>query len=304
MKYAILILMVGSIISCSKMVDSKSANQRKTSGLDIQGHRGARGLMPENSIPGFLKAMDLGVTTLEMDVCVTGDGQVVVSHEPYFSPDFCLRPDGSGIPDDSMHLYNVYQMDYSEIRRFDCGSKDHPKFPDQEKMAVFKPLLAEVFIAVEDYISGKNVSPVRYNIELKSEEQNEGISHPSPEAFSDLVFRQVDGVIEWDRVTIQSFDFRVLRYFREIYPDVRLAQLIANDRSWRQNVEDLGFIPEIYSCHHTLLEAETISEIQESGMRVIPWTVNDAKRMRELAAWGVDGIITDYPNIAIELFKP
>ena len=177
------------------------SNQKK---VDIQGHRGARGLMPENSIPGFVHAMELGVSTLELDLCVTKDRKIVVSHEPYFSSDFCLKPDGQSIPPDSAIQHNIYRMTYDEVRAFDCGSKKHASFPEQVKMKVSKPLLSEVFAAVEP-------AKVSYNIEIKSMDQYDDEFHPKPGTFSDLVYQEIDGVIPWERITIQSFDFRVLR---------------------------------------------------------------------------------------------
>ena len=117
--------------------------------LDIQGHRGARGLMPENTVPSFIHALTLGVTTLELDVVVSRDSQVVVSHEPFLSSTICLSPDGKAIPVEEEKRYNLYQMDYDDIRRADCGSKGNPRFPEQRKMAVAKPLLTEVIDSVE-----------------------------------------------------------------------------------------------------------------------------------------------------------
>ena len=118
--------MIGLIISCGSDEEQKA--------LDLQGHRGARGLMPENTIAGFIKAVDLGVTTLELDLSVTGDSQLIVSHEPYFSPEFCADTLGNRIKEDS--IINLYQLSYEEIKQFDCGSLAHPRFPDQEKFSV------------------------------------------------------------------------------------------------------------------------------------------------------------------------
>ena len=269
--------------------------------IDIQGHRGARGLLPENSIRGFIKAIDLGVNTLEFDLCVTGDKKLVVSHEPFFSHEICLDEQRNMIKEDSARGLNIYQMNYEEVRQFDCGSLMHTRFPSQGKVKVVKPLLADVFSRTERYLTQNNLEPVAYNIELKSQESTDNLFHPEPAEFSDLVFKAIDGRIDWSRVTIQSFDFRILRYFQKTYPDVRLSQLIENDKSWKENVAELGFAPDVYSCYYESLTKEDIAALHKKDIQVIPWTINEVKDMERLIDWGVDGIITDYPDRVKEL---
>jgi len=274
-------------------------NQEEEKSIDIQGHRGARGLMPENTIPAFKRAIDLGVQTLELDLVVSKDQQLVVSHEPYFSPDFCLDMQGNEIPKDS--LINIYNISYDEIKSYDCGSIGNPRFPEQEKMKVSKPLLSDVIDEIEKYT--KNKKPLLYNIELKTTKETDTVFHPTPEVFSDLVYELLSEKGIWDRVNIQSFDFRTLKYYNKQYPEVKLALLIENELSWKENIDSLGFTPEIYSCYFKLLESKKVNEIQEAGMLVIPWTVNEAGDIKEVISWKVDGVITDYPNRAIELIK-
>lgn len=269
--------------------------------LDIQGHRGARGLYPENSLEAFSEALKLGVNTLELDLAVTADKQLVVSHEPYISAEICLYPDGTEIAEDTAQELNIYQMTYEQVKSFDCGSKFVESFPDQQKAATFKPLLTDVIELAENHSREKQDSSFNFNIELKSLSPYDNIYHPAPAEFSDLVYETIDKRLDWDRVIIQSFDFRVLRYFRETYPEVKLALLIENDLPWRTNVDSLGFKPEIYSCYHMLLDEKKIEEMKKAGMQVVPWTINEEERMTELVSWGVDGIITDYPNIALKL---
>ncbi|RED93598.1 glycerophosphodiester phosphodiesterase family protein [Marinoscillum furvescens] len=269
--------------------------------LDIQGHRGARGLYPENSIPGFIHALDLGVTTLEMDLAVTKDGQLVVSHEPYMSAVICLDSLGGAIPSDSAQAYNVFQMTYQQVAQFDCGSIDHPRFPEQKKLSVVKPLLTQVIDSAETFAKNTNQPLPFYNIEIKSKPEGDGRYHPNPADFSDLVYRTVEGLLPWNRVTIQSFDFRVLQYIHKTYPEVNLALLIENKLPFQHNIDSIGFVPQIYSCHFPLLSRQTVADIQEQGMQVIPWTVNDPEDMTRLIDWGVDGLITDYPNRYNEL---
>lgn len=264
--------------------------------FDIQGHRGTRGLMPENTIPAFLKAIDLGVTTLEMDLTVTKNHELLVSHDAYFSSDFCKTPDGEEIPDSLQESYNIYQMDYEEVRQFDCGSKVHPRFPEQEKFLVSKPLLRDVINEVDKYIKANDLAEIAYNIEVKSDESGDDLFHPKPNVYSDLVFKALDNKIPWSRITVQSFDFRILRYFHSHYPQVTLAVLIENKISIDQNLSTLGFTPSIYSCDYALLSRENVNQLHDKGIKVIPWTVNETHDMKKLIEWGVDGLITDYPD--------
>jgi glycerophosphoryl diester phosphodiesterase len=273
--------------------------------FDLQGHRGARGLKPENSIPAFITALDLGVTTIELDVVISQDKQVVVSHEPWLSAEICLKPDSSAIAKNEEHsLYNIYKLNYSDIQKFDCGSKGNVKFPEQEKLSVYKPLLREVIIAVEDHIKSYSQYEVDYNIEIKSLPIGDNKFHPTPEEFSTIVYQLIDQYLPWERVVIQSFDFRVLKYWNKTYPQVRLAALVekqASPKATRDLLNTLGFNPSIYSPDASSLDKETISMMHKKKIRVIPWTVNEVEDMKRFKSWGVDGIITDYPNRASEI---
>lgn len=267
--------------------------------VDIQGHRGARGMMPENTIPAFLYALDQGVTTLELDVVITEDKKVVVSHDPWISPEICLTPENAEFKDEKK--YNIYQMTYEEVKAFDCGFLSNVRFPQQQKLHVSKPLLSDVITEVEKHIKSYTQYEVDYNIEIKSTQDGDNKTHPSVEEFSDLVYKVIDQYLPPQRVVIQSFDFRVLQYWRKKYPKVRLAALVENDKSIEANLDNLGFKPHIYSPDYKLLSKSKVKNLQQKGIKVIPWTVNEAKEMKELVSWGVNGIITDYPNIANEL---
>ena len=269
--------------------------------IDIEGHRGARGLAPENSIPGFIKALDLGVTTLEMDVVISGDGQVVVSHEGYFSSTICVDPKGVGIKKGEQKELKIFEMDYSEIKLYDCGSKQHNGFPDQSNEPTYKPLLSEAIKAIERHVKGTTGYLVNYNIEIKCFESGDNIYHPEVAEFSTLVYEIINTYLDLDRVIIQSFDFRVLRYWHEHHPKIRLAALVGSEPSIQKNLDKLGFTPAIYSPNHSLLNKEKIQQLHALGIKVVPWTVNSLKNMEELVEYGVDGLITDYPNRAKEL---
>lgn len=264
--------------------------------FDVQGHRGARGLKPENSIPAFIAALDYGVTTIELDLAVTRDRQLIVSHEPWMSAAICLTPEGNPISRNRAKEYNIYNMTYAEVAAFDCGSKGNTDFPTQQAMRVSKPLLRDVIAAVEDHIRSASRYEVDYNIEIKSAPEGDGVYHPAPAEFSDLVYELLDRYLPMRRVVIQSFDFRVLQYWHKKYPDVRLAALVENTRSVSANLERLGFHPSIYSPYYKLVTRAMVSYLHRRGIRVIPWTVNDESDMLSLKALGVDGFITDYPD--------
>jgi glycerophosphoryl diester phosphodiesterase len=264
--------------------------------FDWQGHRGARGLLPENSLPAFRKALELGVNTLELDVVISKDLQVVVSHEPWFSSEICLTPDGNQIRPEEARNHNLFELDYNEIKKYDCGSLGNPRFPGQKKVSVQKPLLTDVFRMAEKYCKDEMRNEIHYNIEIKSNPEWDGIFHPDYRIFSDIVYATIDAYIPWERVTIQSFDFRILRYFHEEYPVVRLSALEESESDPEKVLESLGFSPEIYSPYYKLLKPRKVEWLHEKGIKVIPWTVNDAKDMIDLVKMGVDGIITDYPD--------
>ncbi len=266
--------------------------------FDIQGHRGCRGLKPENTIPAFLAALDSGVTTIELDVAITKDKFIVVSHEPWMSAAICLDPAGQPITLKNERKHNIFQMTYDEVKQWDCGLKANERFPDQEKMKAYKPLLTEVILAVENHIKNFTKYEVDYSIEIKSLPGDDGKFHPKPQEFSDLVYNLLDQYLPMERVVIQSFDFRVLKYWHEKYPDVRLSALVTNLKTIDENLADLGFTPSIYSPDYKLLSREEVKHCHDLKMRLIPWTVNDEKEMVALKGMGVDGFITDYPDRA------
>ncbi|UJP66609.1 glycerophosphodiester phosphodiesterase [Mongoliitalea daihaiensis] len=264
---------------------------------DLQGHRGSRGIMPENTIPAMIKALDLGSTTLELDLAITKDGFVILSHEPYMNPVICLDPKGNEIPMENKS-HNIYQLTYQEILAYDCGSKFHAGFPEQVKFFATKPKLEDLFVVIEKYVHDNGLQQPFYNIEIKSSAEGDGVYHPTVPEFSEKVVQIIEKHVGWDRVNIQSFDFRVLKYLRSTYPQVPLAMLITNAGNYEAYLNELGFQPEIYSPYFTGLTATIVQSLQAKGMKVIPWTVNTTEQMEALLEMGVDGIITDYPNLA------
>lgn len=268
----------------------------KTYEFDLQGHRGARGILPENSMEAFQTAIDLGVSTLELDVVISKDSQVVVSHEAYMNPTICLDPDGNKIADKTD--FNLYEMNYEEIKAFDSGSLKHPNFPDQQHKPTYKPLLSEVLkLAAENLNeSGKSVN---LNIELKSDQKTDNIYHPEPNVFVNLVVTTLKkGSIPISKITLQSFDERILNVIAEEYPMISIAYLVEKGNFF-DNIKNLKKAPQIYSPHYRLVDSLMVNQAHNSNVKVIPWTVNNMETMQDLLETGVDGIITDYPNEAI-----
>jgi glycerophosphoryl diester phosphodiesterase len=269
-------------------------------GFDIQGHRGCRGLMPENTIPAMLKALDFGVNTLEMDVVITKDNKVVVSHEPWMEKEITTKPDGSFITTTAESMeYNIYKMDYAEVKTYDVGMKQHPRFSQQAKIKAIKPLLGDLIDSVENYCKEKKLPKVQYNIETKSLPAGDKKFHPLPAEFVELLMAVIKEKKIEDRVIIQSFDFRTLKYVHEKYPFVKTAMLIedSEEKDFNGQLESLGFTPTIYSPNFTLVDEDLVKFCHEKGMKIIPWTVNVKKQIKKLRKMGVDGIITDYPDL-------
>jgi glycerophosphoryl diester phosphodiesterase len=264
--------------------------------FDLQGHRGCRGLLPENTIPAFLKAVELGVTTLELDVVISKDKQVVVSHEPYMNYQTCLDSLGNPISKDRQKEYRLYGMTMEQIRKFDCGSIPLADFPEQQKIKVTKPLLSEVIDEVEKYLREHHLPPVNYNIELKFTQADGGAFNPEPPEFVELVVKVIreKGIV--NRMNIQSFDFRPLQYLNSHYPDLKTAALISNIKSLKKNIQELGYTPTCYSPYYLLTTKKLVKQAHSRGMLLIPWTINKTDDMVRIKALGVDGLITDYPD--------
>jgi glycerophosphoryl diester phosphodiesterase len=285
--------------------------QSSPEGFDLQGHRGARGLAPENTIPAFRRALELGVTTLEMDVVISTDGTVVVSHEPWMNPKICSLPSGEPVPAEEEKEHNLYRMSYAEIEQYDCGRRQHPEFPQQEPQPAAKPLLRDVIAMAKSYVAEHDRPPAFYNIEIKSRPDWDGTFHPEPETFARRVLDVVREGGVAARTTIQSFDERALRVTRRLRDDgnpedaVRLALLVMQGAAdtLPDQLSELGFTPSIYSPSFPAVNDALLRAAHDRGLQVVPWTVNERADMRRLIRLGVDGLITDYPDVAQEVLR-
>lgn len=280
-----------------------SACQTPSDTFILHGHRGCRGLMPENTIPAFIKAVEIGVNTLELDVAVSAEGELIVSHEPWFSEVICLDPDGNELSTDSAMRYNIHQMTYDEIASFDCGSVQNPRFPEQQNEKTIKPRLLDALIAVDAYCKKNNLPLLAWNIEIKSRPEWDNVYTPGPLEF----VRIIDAFIEENnlskRCLVQSFDFRVLRELKKLNTSYPIAVLIDNKKSPEVNLRELGFTPQIYSPNYRLVSKDLVDWCHEKNMEVHPWTVNEVIAMDQMIRYGVDGLITDYPDRFQKSFK-
>lgn len=286
---------------------SSSSNEstQTPDGFDLQGHRGARGLAPENTMPAFRRALELGVTTLEMDVVISRDGTVVVSHEPWMAREKCLTPDGSRIERGRAQNHNLYQMSYDKIAAYDCGTLGLSQFPEQRTQSAAKPRLRDVLQMAETYTDEHSRGPVFYNVETKTRSQWDGTFHPEPATFVERVLAVVEEEEVAPRTTIQSFDPRTLEVAHEKSEVMRIALLVGwtGDDGLEENLNRLSFLPDVYSPDARLVTKDLVGAVHDRSLQIIPWTVNEPAAMKRLISRGVDGLITDYPDRAIDILR-
>lgn len=285
MRNIYLILLSFSLFSCSN---------ESTSTIEVQGHRGARAYYPENSIQGFIAALEMGVHTLEMDVVITKDHKILVSHEAFLNHEICQNHAGERVSNEKS--WNIYQMTLDSVQQFDCGSINHPRFPNQEHFPSFKPTLEEVVNAVKSSVAKNHLQMPHFNIETKSTMEGDSIYHPAPKEFMSLVLNEIRR-LEIDSLTIiQSFDVRTLQELKEMDPNITTCLLVENEEGIKSNIEKLGFTPHIYSPDFNLINEEVIKVCKEKEIRLIPWTVNKTNDIKKVIEQGVDGIISDNPD--------
>lgn len=303
MKKYVLFLAISVLIGI--MACQSNQQTMNLDNFDLQGHRGARGLLPENTIPSFLKALEYDVMTLEMDVVISKDKQVIVSHEGWFSSEICTKPNGDSISTEEGKSLLIYNMDYAEIKQYDCGKKGNARFPEQKPMPTHKPTFNEVVKAVQAYEKANNIQPIRYNIEIKSELGKDSILQPEPKEFTQLLYDELKRLNVLELCTVQSFDVRPLQVLHALDSTATIALLVydENGGDFDKNIAALGFTPPIYSPYFVLVNEELIKKTRAKGMKVVPWTVNTKEAMKHMIEVGVDGLITDYPNLGREVLN-
>jgi glycerophosphoryl diester phosphodiesterase len=299
--------------------------------LDVQAHRGGMALLPENTIPAMLNAVKLGCKTLELDVVISQDGKVVVSHDPYMSAAFMSKPDGTEVIKSEEKNLSIYQMPYDTVKSYSSGLRPHPMFPNQQKLKTHKPLLSDLIDSVENYVKKNKLKPVFYNIETKSSPMGDGKYHPFPDVFVEKLMAVVNQKNIQNRLTIQSFDVRTLKILHQTSPKVKLSLLVqgkmnlteeqlrkygltekevadyfkqmnAKKGGMEEELANLGFVPDIYSPYFSGVDEQMVQKAHQKKMLILPWTVDKEEDMISLAKMGVDGIITNSPDIMIRLF--
>lgn len=257
----------------------------------IQAHRGARAYYPENSLYAFAQCVKEGGRILELDVVISRDGQIVVSHEPWLNPSICGQNKQllkRKIP--------LYQLSYEEIKTYDCGSFGHPKFPEQEKRAVYKPLLEEV-LQWANRIEQEIGEQLQLNIEIKTKKSWEKNGMPNYMILCDAVVALLQKYQRIDKDMLQSFDPRALNYLYKKTPTIALSYLVGNGLAMREQLKKVAMVPSYYSPNARFINKKAVQKAQEKGMKVIPWTVNDTLVFQRLLSFGVDGVISDNPQL-------
>ena len=260
----------------------------------IQGHRGARGYLPENTLKSCCRAIELGADGLEIDVCISKDKQIIVSHEPFMSRLICAFPDGKPVDTEgSLFLKN---RSVAEIQSFDCGSRGNARFPTQEPIKCFKPTLYELINGVNSFCEAKKMPVPFWNIEVKSHIQWYGRLVPTPQIFLKHLAGPLS-ILPQNRFYISSFDPFFLRETRRQLPKISLAFLTERRESFQVSCRRLGFLPTIYSPFYKNITASMVKNVHARGVKIMTWTVNDKVEAARLKRIKVDGIITDFPDL-------
>lgn len=267
----------------------------------IHGHRGCRGLLPENTLPAFRRAVALGVEVVELDVVISADQQVVVSHEPWMSATICRQPDGCPILPAEQAQHNLYALPYTRIRQYDCGLTQHPGFPWQQPEPAVKPLLREVVAELDILARALGRPPVRYSVEIKSSPAYEPGFQPPPPRFLELVLAELRTTGILARTTLLCFDKRVLQLAHTQRPDLPLCLLVEDTQPLGVHLAELGFQPHIYGPDFRLLTPELAATLHDLGIGLVPWTVNEPADLQRVLQLRPTGITTDYPDRLLAL---
>jgi glycerophosphoryl diester phosphodiesterase len=281
--------------------------------FDLQAHRGGRGLAPENTLPAFARALDLGVSTLELDVAVTADGVVVVSHDSYLNPAITRDAGGQWLAGPRGPL--IRSLTLAQLRAYDVG-RIRPDTAYARSFATQQPVdgtpiptLQEVF----DLVRERKAGHVRFNIETKlhphQPEDTVGV-----EAMVRALLRTIEDSAMRERVSVQSFDWRSLQRVQQMEPNIPTVYLTVQtansdntrDAAWTAGIRlaEYGSVPRLvkaagggtWSPNAGALSKALLDEAHALRLVVVPWTVNDPADMERLLDWGVDGLITDYPD--------
>ena len=278
-----------------------TSNHHHKQDFDKQAHRGGRGLMPENTIASEKNAIDYDCT-LEMDLQMSKDKKIVVSHDAYFSSDFCLTPEGDSMSKKDGLSRLIYNMPYDSVAKYDVGLKPHPGFPQQKKIHAIKPLLSVLIDSVEGY-AGQKHHLNHYNIEIKSNPKSDGKYYSTLEEYIDSSMKIIIDKGIASRTMMQSFDVRALRIIHDKFPGVQTSYLVSanNKKNFQGYIDELGFVPAVFSPEFSLVTDDLVKAFHKKNILVIPWTPNSLEDIQRLKDMGVDGAITDYPGLFAQL---
>ncbi len=255
----------------------------------VIGHRGCRGLLPENTIEAFQHALTYNIDGIEWDVVVNKDKQLVISHEEYMDKAYCLKPDGEKIKRERNHL--IYHLTQKEIEQYDCGSKLYDKFPEQKHFKTYKPLVREAFEKID--LGNKILL-----FEIKSEEKNYNIAQPPIDEYIDIVLREVETSPFKHNIVFMSFDALLLDALHKKAPEFPLVFLHESiGKSAKNILSEIDFNPYALGIYHKFITEKMIHYAHEKEVKVFAWTVNKHKDFNRLKDIGIDVIITDYPNL-------
>lgn len=289
--FTIYIIIIVLATACTTPI--KFSQMPTKSAIKWQGHRGCRGLLPENTIPAFIKALEFSqVNTLELDVVVSKDKQIIVSHEAWFSEHISSHPNGNPVLEKEAKSLRLYNMTYDEIKKYDVGIRGNERFPDQKMIPVYKPSFKDMVQAVETHCEINQLPLPYYDIEIKYKEHYT----PSPKEFVQLMIAEIEALGIKKRVNLQSFNITVLEEIHQQDEEIIIAYLVENLQTFKKNLTYLSFKPDIYSPYFKSVTPLLVKNVHKQNMKIIPWTVNEVKDMKKMIRLGVDGVITDYPN--------
>jgi glycerophosphoryl diester phosphodiesterase len=275
-----------------------------SSPIRIHGHRGSRGILPENTLESFAFAIKAGAEAIELDVVMSGDGQLVVSHDPFIHHEICSHSDGRRITPEEEKDLNIFKMNIGEVKSFLCGTFAHHRFPEQNILRSNKPTLSELWNFVKEYCALNNFEIPLFNIEIKSSPEWDGTFHPYPAEYAKSFYAQFIALDFTENAWIQSFDARILNELHALDSSLRLIYLSDDSgKSIDEKLEELNFSPFGYSPSWRILDEEIVSVCNTRQLELLAWTVNEKDLAQRLMRMGVKNIITDYPHLAVEWKK-
>lgn len=260
--------------------------------------------MPENTVSSMKNALDLGVNTLELDLQISADGQVVVSHDAFMHSRYATRPDGSAVQPGDPKEY-IYTMPYDSVAMYDTGIRESTVWPGKACVPEHKPLADDLIDFTENYAREHGMTMPRYNIEIKSKVgKTEGKNWPEYHEFVDKCVELLLSKNLGDRLVVQSFDVRALNYMHQKYPQLILSYLVAEkDKDFEAYMSLLDFTPQWLSPHYTNTDADLCKKAWDKGMKIVPWTADKPEDIQRLVDLKVDAIISNYPDRVLKITR-